>query len=65
VKGLGFLLGAALLATAGFNVAVLGMAAVLAVILAAILVAMPPGLPRGARARSFPRSSPNRPTSTG
>jgi flagellar biogenesis protein FliO len=40
-EGLGFLLGAALLATAGFNVAVLGMAAVLAVILAAILVAMP------------------------
>ena len=43
VKGLGFLLGAALLATAGFTAAVLAMAAVLAVILAVILVAMPSG----------------------
>jgi sugar phosphate permease len=65
VKGLGFLLGAALLATVGFTVAVLGMAAVLAVILAVVLVAMPAGLPRAARAPSSPRSSPSRPTSTG
>ena len=47
VKGLGFLLGAALLATMGFAFAVLAMAAVLAVILVAVLVAMPPGLPKG------------------
>ncbi|MEM0936366.1 MAG: organoarsenical effux MFS transporter ArsJ [Pseudomonadota bacterium] len=47
VKGLGFLLGAALLATIGFTPAVLAMAAVLALILAAVLVAMPPGLPKG------------------
>ena len=48
VKGLGFLLGAALLATLGFTAAVLAMAAVLAVILAGVLIAMPSGLPRGA-----------------
>ncbi len=53
VKGLGFLLGAALLATAGFNAAVLGMAAVLAVILAIILVAMPSGLPTGRKGAKF------------
>jgi hypothetical protein len=47
VKGLGFLLGAGLLATAGFVWAVLGMAAVLAAILLAVAVAMPPGLPTG------------------
>jgi hypothetical protein len=53
VKGLGFLLGAALLATMGFTVAVLGMAAVLAVILAVILVTMPPGLPTGRKSAKF------------
>jgi hypothetical protein len=53
VKGLGFLLGAALLATAGFIVAVLGMAVVLAVILAVILVAMPSGLPSGRKGAKF------------
>jgi hypothetical protein len=47
IKGLGFLLGAGLLATAGFAWAVLGMAAVLAAILLAVAVAMPPGLPTG------------------
>ncbi|MFG6559796.1 organoarsenical effux MFS transporter ArsJ [Sulfitobacter sp. 1A15299] len=47
VKGLGFLLGAALLATLGFIWAVLGMAAILALILIAVLTAMPPGLPKG------------------
>ena len=47
VKGLGFLLGAALLATLGFVWAVLAMATVLAVILVAVLAAMPPGLPKG------------------
>ena len=45
VKGLGFFLGAALLALAGFQAAVWGMAAVLAVILAAILLFLPGGLP--------------------
>ena len=43
VKGLGFLLGAALLATVGFVWAVLAMAAVLAGILVFVLFAMPPG----------------------
>ena len=53
VKGLGFLLGAGLLATLGFTWAVLGMAAVLAAILAAILAAMPPGLPKGRKGAKF------------
>ena len=45
VKGLGFFLGAALLALAGFQTAVWGMAAVLAVILTAVAMFLPPGLP--------------------
>ncbi|MBY6141228.1 organoarsenical effux MFS transporter ArsJ [Leisingera daeponensis] len=53
VKGLGFLLGAGLLATAGFTWATLAMAAVLAVILAAVLLAMPAGLPRGRKGAKF------------
>ncbi len=53
VKGLGFLLGAALLATLGFVWAVLGMAAILAVILLAVLIAMPPGLPKGRKGAKF------------
>ena len=53
VKGLGFLLGAALLALAGFEAALVGMAAVLAVILAAVMVHMPAGLPRGDRKAAF------------
>ncbi|MDG4648198.1 organoarsenical effux MFS transporter ArsJ [Roseibacterium sp. SDUM158017] len=53
VKGLGFLLGAGLLATAGFTTAVLSMAAVLAMILAAVLVAMPAGLPKGRKGAKF------------
>lgn len=53
VKGLGFLLGAALLATAGFVWAVLVMAGVLAVILVAILITMPPGLPKGRKGAKF------------
>ncbi|OJI94593.1 hypothetical protein LY10_00112 [Planktotalea frisia] len=53
VKGAGFLLGAVLLATAGFVWAVLGMAAILAVILLAILVAMPAGLPKGRKGAKF------------
>ncbi|MEL6196572.1 MAG: organoarsenical effux MFS transporter ArsJ [Pseudomonadota bacterium] len=53
VKGLGFLLGAALLAFAGFEAAVLGMAAVLAVILAGVALSMPPGLPTGKKGAAF------------
>jgi len=53
VKGVGFLLGAALLALAGFEAAVLGMAGVLAVILAAVALLMPPGLPRGRKSAAF------------
>ncbi|MCL1627834.1 MULTISPECIES: organoarsenical effux MFS transporter ArsJ [Roseinatronobacter] len=45
VKGLGFFLGAALLALAGFQAAVWAMAAVLAVILVAIILFLPAGLP--------------------
>jgi len=53
VKGLGFFLGAVLLALAGFEGAVWGMAAVLTVILAAIWVFMPAGLPMGSKAAKF------------
>ncbi|WP_333713135.1 organoarsenical effux MFS transporter ArsJ [Yoonia sp.] len=53
VKGLGFLLGAALLATLGFVWAVLGMAAILAVILIAVLIFMPAGLPKGRKGAKF------------
>ena len=45
VKGLGFFLGAALLAFAGFQAAVWGMAGVLAVILLAVVLFLPAGLP--------------------
>lgn len=47
VKGAGFFLGAALLALAGFQAAVWGMAGVLAVILLAVALFMPGGLPKG------------------
>ncbi|MBZ8119907.1 organoarsenical effux MFS transporter ArsJ [Roseovarius sp. LXJ103] len=53
VKGAGFLLGAVLLATLGFVLAVLGMAAILAAILLAVLIAMPPGLPKGRKGTKF------------
>lgn len=53
VKGVGFLLGAALLAAVGFVGAVLGMAAVLAVILIAVLMFMPAGLPKGRKDAKF------------
>ncbi len=45
VKGLGFFLGAAMLALAGFNVAIWGMAGVLTAILIAVALFMPEGLP--------------------
>ena len=53
VKGVGFLLGAALLASLGFLGSVLVMAAVLATILVAVLLAMPPGLPKGRKGAKF------------
>ncbi|MCV6594422.1 MAG: organoarsenical effux MFS transporter ArsJ [Silicimonas sp.] len=53
VKGLGFLLGAALLATLGFTWALGVMAAVLLVILIAVALAMPPGLPTGKKGAKF------------
>lgn len=53
VKGVGFLLGSALLGSVGFVGAVLGMAAVLAVILIAVLTFMPAGLPKGRKDAKF------------
>jgi len=53
VKGFGFLLGAALLGLAGFEAAVLTMAAALAAILLAVAVFMPAGLPRGRKGAKF------------
>ncbi|MBK5926418.1 organoarsenical effux MFS transporter ArsJ [Rhodobaculum claviforme] len=53
VKGVGFGVGAGLLATVGFVPAVLGMAGVLAAILLAVVVFMPPGLPAGRRGAAF------------
>lgn len=53
VKGIGFLLGAALLGTLGFVWAVLVMAVVLGVILFAVILAMPPGLPKGRKGAKF------------
>ncbi|SLN37331.1 Major Facilitator Superfamily protein [Roseivivax jejudonensis] len=53
VKGLGFLLGAGLLALAGFTASVIGMAVVLAVIFAAIALKMPSGLPKGRKEAKF------------
>ncbi|MHC9235281.1 organoarsenical effux MFS transporter ArsJ [Pseudooceanicola sp. 502str34] len=53
VKGVGFLLGAVLLASFGFVWAVLGMAVVLAFILVAVMLFMPAGLPRGRKGAKF------------
>nr|WP_247748162.1 organoarsenical effux MFS transporter ArsJ [Ruegeria sp. R13_0] len=53
VKGLGFLLGAAMLATLGFQAAIIVMAVVLAVILFAVIRLMPPGLPKGRKGAKF------------
>jgi len=53
VKGLGFLLGAALLAMFGFTTSIWGMAAILAVILAAVALFMPSGLPTGRKDAKF------------
>ncbi|MBE1297665.1 MAG: organoarsenical effux MFS transporter ArsJ [Rhodobacteraceae bacterium] len=53
VKGLGFLIGAALLATLGFSWAIIAMAVVLALVFAAIVMLMPPGLPTGRKGAKF------------
>jgi hypothetical protein len=53
VKGAGFLLGAGLLALAGFQAALLAMAAVLAAILAGTFAFMPKGLPAGRKGVPF------------
>jgi MFS family permease len=53
VKGLGFFLGAALLALAGFQAAVWGMALVLTVILVAVALFLPPGLPARDKGAKF------------
>jgi hypothetical protein len=53
VKGVGFLLGAALLALVGFVPAVLAMAAALTVILFAVAIGMPEGLPAGRKGARF------------
>jgi MFS family permease len=53
VKGLGFLLGAALLAVFGFKGAVFVMASVLTVILALAMLRMPDGLPKGMKGVKF------------
>ncbi|MEL7466038.1 MAG: organoarsenical effux MFS transporter ArsJ [Pseudomonadota bacterium] len=53
VKGLGFLLGAALLANIGFAGALWAMLIALAAILAAVAAFMPAGLPRGSKGAKF------------
>jgi len=53
VKGLGFLLGASLLAIFGFTTSLLSMAVVLAATLAATFSFMPPGLPGGIKGVKF------------
>lgn len=53
VKGLGFLLGAGLLALWGYYAAIWGMAAVLTLILIAIIWKMPAGLPAGRKDAKF------------
>ena len=53
IKGLGFLLGAGLLAIWGYYAAIWGMAAVLAVILLVIVLKMPAGLPTGRKDAKF------------
>ncbi|RUS63214.1 MFS transporter [Pseudorhodobacter sp. E13] len=53
VKGLGFLLGAGLLALLGFVPSVLGMAAILFAILVGVVAKMPKGLPIGRKGAKF------------
>lgn len=53
VKGFGFFLGAALLATIGFHGALWSMAVALAAILVAVAALMPSGLPQGMKGAKF------------
>ncbi len=53
VKGLGFFLGAALLALWGFDAAIWGMAAVLTVVLIAVALFLPAGLPARDKGAKF------------
>lgn len=53
VKGMGFLLGAALLAFVGFVPSVLTMAAILFAILVSVVIGMPSGLPVGRKDAKF------------
>ena len=53
VKGIGFLLGAALLGLIGFKTSLIAMAVILGVILAAVAIFMPSGLPRGRKDAKF------------
>jgi len=53
IKGLGFFIGAALLALVGFKPAVWGMAAILAAILIAVVLFLPKGLPIGKKGTKF------------
>ncbi|MEO1613174.1 MAG: organoarsenical effux MFS transporter ArsJ [Pseudomonadota bacterium] len=53
VKGFGFLIGAALLASIGFTGALWAMLVALAVILVAVAAFMPAGLPKGAKGAKF------------
>ena len=53
VKGLGFLLGAALLGALGFQSAILAMAVVLFVVFIAVVWRMPTGLPKGMKGAKF------------
>ncbi len=53
VKGLGFLAGATMLGSFGFQPALIVMAAVLAVVLVVVVLFMPSGLPRGKRSAKF------------
>ena len=53
VKGVGFLMGAALLAAFGFVASIWAMAIVLGVILIAVALFMPSGLPKGSKGAKF------------
>ena len=53
VKGLGFLLGAALLGAVGFAASLMAMMIALGAVLAAVVLAMPAGLPRGVKGAKF------------
>jgi len=53
VKGSGFLLGAVLLATLGFNAAIVLMAVILSVVLCGVFFGMPKGLPSGRKGAKF------------